>query len=254
MDSNSCVKIVFALNELFDNAKVDRGHGVDHSLKVLGHADNALGLSKKPENITDRHAIRCAALLHDADDRKFFPESKDYQNARFILRQVFPKEKSMEELTIKMIKLISCSGNGNSTEGIKESEQWMLIPRICDRIEAIGEIGVLRTWTYSKHINLPLFLPTTPRVTSEEELEKIVTSERLAKYLRVKKSDSMIDHFYDKLLHIGTSDALLFVDNPYLRSEVQKRHKFTVEFVLQFGRDGNIDVRDLNRIRAIEWK
>jgi len=202
MSSDVCVKIVSALQELFDNAKVDRGHGIDHSLKVLKHADNALGISKTPKNESCRQAIRYAALLHDADDRKFFPDSEDHQNTRRILQHVLPRNKKTVDLTIKLVDLVSCSHNGNSFDeggGIslltsssdkkgstpsymfllkknpEESTRWMLIPRLCNRLEAIGEIGVLRTWTYNKHISRPLFLPDTHRVTTESELNNVVT-------------------------------------------------------------------------------
>ena len=254
MNSNTCSKIILSLQELFDNTNVDKGHGVDHSIKVLGHANNTLCLMRKPENELYRNAIRCAALLHDADDRKFFPKSDNYQNARRIMKESFPGKKSMEELTIKMIKLVSCSENGNSEKGVKDSERWMLIPRMCDRLEAIGEIGILRVWSYSKYKNRPLFLPSTPRVKTEKELYEVASSKRFKNYLLVKKSDTMIDHFYDKLLHICSEDVISEIDNPYLRSEMQKRRKIIINFILKFGNEGEIDVFELNRIRVKEWK
>ena len=42
---------------------------------------------------------------------------------------------------------------------------------------------------------------TTPRAKTEEELWAIATPERFAAY--VGASDSMVDHFYDKLLHLN---------------------------------------------------
>jgi uncharacterized protein len=254
MYSDACCKIVLSLQELFNKTLVDRGHGTDHALKVLAHVDNALILTKIPENEEDRQAIRYAALLHDADDSKFFPESVNYQNARNILQRIFPKKKKLETLVIKMIKLVSCSQNGNSLEGLEYENYWMLIPRLCDRLEAVGEIGILRTWTYNKHINRPLFLPTTLRATNEDELTKIATPERFKTYLQNKKSESMIDHFYDKVLHISTIEALSFTDNPYIKTEARIRNKIVIDFVIEFGKTGIVDIRELNRIRAKIWK
>ena len=264
---NTCIKIVLALHELFDKAGVDKGRGINHARKVLDHANNALALSKIPENESDRQAIRYAALLHDADDKKYFPQSNNHQNTRYILNQVLPGKNKLINLVVKMIRLtnpLKLSDDASShrlTNPLKLSDlqdgeivvpEWMLIPRNCIRLESIGEIGILRAWTHCKRANLPLFLPTTPRVTNEEELNKITTPERFAKYLRLKKSDSMIDYFYDNLLqHISTANDTKSEDNPYLRSELQRRYKVTVEFVLQFGRDGNIDIRNLNRLRAL---
>ena len=249
-DINTCIKIVSHLTELFNENNIDEGHGIEHALKVMDHADNALILSKEPRENSSRQAIRYAALLHDADDRKFFPTSQGgYQNARRILNKTIPKERSVIELVLKMIDLVSCSSNGNSLDKIKKGEEWMLIPRMCDRLEAIGEIGVLRVWIYNKHVNRPLFLSTTPRASNMSELKAIATPDRFNEYLQVKKSASMIDHFYDKLLHIGTDEVVRVVNNPYIRSEAQKRHDFTVDFVLKFGETGDVDIRLLNKIR-----
>ena len=125
---------------------------------------------------------------------------------------------------------------------------------MCDRLEAIGEIGILRVWSYSKYKNRPLFLPSTPRVKTEKELYEVASSKRFKNYLLVKKSDTMIDHFYDKLLHICSEDVISEIDNPYLRSEMQKRRKIIINFILKFGNEGEIDVFELNRIRVKEWK
>ena len=253
MDSDPCInKIILALQELFDNAKVDKGHGVDHSRKVLEHSNNALVLSKKPKEKYQRQAIRYACLLHDADDRKFFPQSKKYQNARKILKDVIGENKVIIELTIKLISLVSCSQNGNSFD--EGTEKWMLIPRLCDRLEAIGEIGILRTWIYTKHVFRPLFTPSTLRVTNEDELKKVITPERFSRYLQEKKSESMIDHFYDKLFHICSDEVISGIENPYLRSEMKKRREIISDFIFRFGIEGEIDIQDINRIRAKIYK
>jgi uncharacterized protein len=254
MDSDSCCKIVLLLQELFNEKVVDKGHGTEHALKVLTHVDNALVLTKIPEKEEHRQAIRYAALLHDADDIKFFPKSLNYENARSILKKIFPRKEKLETLVIKMIKLVSCSENGNSLEGLDEKKYWMLIPRLCDRLEAVGEIGILRTWTYNKHINRPLFLATTPKCITEEEIKNIATSERFEKYIQEKNSESMIDHFYDKVLHISTPEALYCTDNPYIKTEARKRNKIVIDFIIQFGKEGVVDIRELNRIRAKMWK
>ena len=254
MYKNSYSKIILALQELFDDHSIDKGHGVDHARKVFCHAENSLLFSKEPRNKIHRHAIKCASLLHDADDKKFFPDSKDYQNAREIMQSIFPREKELETLTIKMIDLVSCSDNGNSSEKIKETEKWMLIPRLCDRLEAIGDIGILRTWIYSKHKKRPMFLPHTFRVTTEKELYEVATPERFETYLSTKESESMIDHFYDKLFHICSEKVISEIDIPYIKTEMRSRRKIIEKFIFNFGKYGNIDIIEINRIRAKELK
>ena len=240
------------LTQLFDKAGVDSSHGIIHAMCVITHTEKALTYSINPGNIRKRIAIKLAALLHDADDHKFF-NTIDYSNARMILLQAWPKYLEYHELVIEMIDLVSCSKNGNSK--IKKGNEWMLIPRWCDRLEAMGKIGIRRAHEYTKYKNAPLFLPTTLKATNMKELVKIASKERFKLYTtRCSSSLSMIDHFYDKLLHICSEDIISDIDNPYLRSEMQKRRKITINFVLKFGNEGEIDVCELNRIRAKEWK
>ncbi len=251
MSSKSiCYRIASNLQELFDEAKIDNGHGVDHALAVMTHAENALSVSATPKSQIERSAILYAALLHDADDRKFFPNSKNYENARRILETVLPGESKIHKLVIKMVKLVSCSNNGNSIEGFDKGEMWMLIPRMCDRLEASGSIGIIRSWIYSEYTNRPLWLENTPRATTIEELKLIAIPKRFSDYLVVKESVSMIDHFYDKLLHITSPEVVGILKNPYLTKEAHERHSYVVQIALQFGKTGTIDKRMYNKIRV----
>ena len=89
---------------------VPSSHGILHALKVLKHAHSAL--EQCPKLTQDiKLAIMLAALLHDADDKKYFPKNKNYQNARQIVRKVYP---DVEDLVIEMIGYVACSANGSS--------------------------------------------------------------------------------------------------------------------------------------------
>lgn len=244
-----CCRMASVLQEILEEAEIDDGHGIDHALNVLNHAENTLAVSKLPKTPQARNAVLYAALLHDADDRKFFPDSTNHDNTRRILETVLPGETATHDLVVHMIELVSCSSNGNSLEGVPEGKEWMLIPRLCDRLEASGSIGVLRAWIYTENVGRPLFTKDTPRAQTPEELETIATPEKFDNYLRVKQSVSMMDHFYDKILHITSPEAILF-DNPYLRREAQERHDYIVDFVLRFGRTGSVDRRVYNKVRA----
>ena len=74
-------------------------------------------------------------------------------------------------------------------------------------------------------------MESTPRATTREELEKIATPERFKNY--TGKSLSMIDHYYDKLLHLSN----MHTQNQYLLNEAKKRHDIMVNFCLEFGRE-----------------
>ena len=47
---------------------------------------------------------------------------------------------------------------------------------------------------------------TTPRATSKAEVWENVTPDRFDNYMTTKTSDSMMDHYFDKLLQIAVFD------------------------------------------------
>lgn len=234
------------LKKIFDSSNVDAGHGINHALEVtkLG----LFGIILSDLDLTDHQSmsIMLACLLHDADDRKFFPNSKNYENARQILNLHFP---DLEDLVIELISKVSCSKNGNSTDGLTlPEEEWMLYPRYADRCEALGEIGIFRCWTYNMHDNRLLFDDKTPRVKSLSELEKIATPERFQRYtdLGGKVGGTMMDHYYDKLFQL-----IIHPNNYFFNREITKRGEPIVKFIMDFGESGEVD---LNYLKSLEKK
>jgi len=188
------------------NAKnVSPCHGIEHAKTVMYHAWCALEAFEIDNKIKildeDKIAVLLAALLHDADDQKFFPENKNYENLRSIL-VLNGKSPEFIDKVVYMVSIVSASKNGDTIPpAIIKSNEYLLIPRYADRLEAIGLIGVERCHTYTKNVsNEPLYLESTPKPKSEEEIWKFATMERYKAYKG--KSASMIDHFYDKLLRL----------------------------------------------------
>jgi uncharacterized protein len=221
------------LRVILEENKICLSHGIDHAIKVCDHARNALKYIDRLLSDTEYDAVSLAALLHDADDPKLFPEHKNYENLRYVLRN---SDKSFVDLVIKMVELVSASKNGDSIPNDVVGKEWMLIPRYADRLEAIGLIGIERCWTYNKGIGAPLFLTDTMRASDEKDLwENIASKKRYESY--TGKSVSMIDHFYDKLLHL----AVFPIKNKYFDEICAESQKPLVKFVLEFGHIGRID-------------
>ena len=213
------------------------GHGLAHCLRVYKNAKKALEFTRCSEVTPDQYlAVLLAALLHDADDRKLFT-SQGNENASFILggANLFT-DLYVPFLVLKMIDLVSCSTNGNSVS--VSVPTWMYIPRDSDRLEAIGEIGILRAYQYTVSVGRPLATPETQRARTEEELARIATTERFQQYLRVKESVSLIDHFYDKIMHIDE----MATDNMWLVAQASIRRQAAVDFLLEFGKTGKMMV------------
>lgn len=130
-----------------------------------------------------------------------------------------------------MIDIVSCSSNGNSNK--HNYPEWMLYPRIADRLEAIGNIGVLRALQYGEYRNRLMYDDNTERAYTLDELNEIASPERFERYLAGKKSSTTIGHFYDKILHIGKSSGF-GVKNNYFNKVAEERHKQVQEWVLEF--------------------
>lgn len=219
--------------------KVDSAHGIDHSVVVLSHVEKALEHCTEPLTEDEKLAVLLAALLHDADDRKFFQGTNNAEN---ILSKCV--EPHVGKLALYMINLVSCSKNGNSKEGVEYD--WMLYPRYADRLEALGEIGIWRCWQYTSHVKRPVFTETTERAQTREELQKIANADRFRNYVEKRGkvgSSSFIDHFYDKLLHISDCG-----ENPYFKNEVEQRIRIMEDFLIDFGQRGEINSEMINRL------
>lgn len=220
------------LYELLQNSDIDKGHGYDHCCIVFEHACKILNDEHNILN-DNRCAILLASLLHDADDDKFFTTTNNY-NCKLILEKCLSSELvHIKDLVIEMINLVSCSKNGNTMI----TPEWKLIPRWADRLEAIGKIGIIRAIEYNHYTNRPVYIESTKLVTTEEELKDVADIERFKLYSTGQiKSVSLIDHFYDKIIHICD----IPYDNPYIQTECKKRKKDVIEFILEFGKTQKI--------------
>jgi hypothetical protein len=222
------------LREKLTKAGVDSGHSLGHALIVMRHAEQAL---KCEDWLTEpiRDGVLFAAFLHDADDEKFFGRHSDnYPNAREIMERTnleFPDLHLDIELVIQMISLVSASKNKNSK--VDPGKEFMLLPRWCDRLEAIGQIGLDRAIGYAKHIGNPMVTPDTPSVANEDDLQRIAPYSRFLAYQG--QSASVIDHIYDKILHIGLRPE--DTTNEYLLRISSERTQIIKDFVFNYWRD-----------------
>lgn len=214
------------LRDILERNNVSPCHGIVHAKQVMAHAQLALDAINYGITDEQKEAVLLAALLHDADDSKFFAHEHN-ENLRAVLAD---KPEEFVEQVVQMVNWVSSSKNGDTIPDQAIGKDWMLIPRYADRLEAIGMIGVERCFTYTTNKSRPLYTEQTPRPRTEEELWEIASEERYQSYSG--SSVSMIDHFYDKLLRL----AVYPIRNPYFDSECKKRIQPLVDFVLRFAR------------------
>jgi uncharacterized protein len=232
-DTDSLQDYTNTLKGIFETNNISPCHGIEHAKAVMYNAWEAL--KDYPDlPVDDKLAVLLAALLHDADDGKFFPCHRNNENLKLVLQK---KGRDFVDKVEYMVNLVSSSKNGNIIPDDIADKEWMLIPRYADRLEAIGLIGIERCLTYNLSKEKPLYLATTPRPTTEEEIWNIATEERYDRAIKEKNpGDSMIDHYYDKLLHISKFP----IRNTFFDEECEIRRKPLIEFLIMFSKKGSI--------------
>ena len=108
--------------------------------------------------------------------------------------------------------------------------------------------GAVRCWQYNREANAPLSCPTTPRPQTEAEVWSHVKPELFLQYQASGGgSASMMDHYYDKLLHIGKFEPTV-VRSEYLQAEAKTRVQPLVDLCLESGRSGQPPLESLKKL------
>ena len=114
------------------------GHDAAHSIRVYR---NAMMIADA-ECACSREIVALAALLHDADDHKLF-DHENNENTREFLKENGVSDELTEEIC-RAINSVSFSKNrGKKPETIEG-----MIVQDADRLDAMGAIGIARTFAY----------------------------------------------------------------------------------------------------------
>ncbi len=198
---------VFVKQTLADS---EGGHDWFHTLRVY---KNALHIAQgEKSNVM---VVALGALLHDIADSKFHDGDESVGPA--LAREFLEREGAEEELieaVILIIENISFKGGNKVSEYTSPELQ---IVQDADRLDALGAIGIARTFNYGGFKNRKLYDPAIPPrldMTPEE----------------YKKSEApTINHFYEKLLLL--KDRL---HTQTAKDIAAKRHVFMEDFLTQF--------------------
>jgi uncharacterized protein len=166
------------------------------------------------ENV-DLLIVSLGALLHDIADSKF--HGGDETAGPTKARNFLETQNISEEIIIHVIKIIeniSFKG-GNKSQKFKSKE--LAVVQDADRLDALGAIGIARTFNYGGFKNRALYDPgITPNLAmtpSEYKASKAPT----------------INHFYEKLLLL--KDLMNTETGTRIAEE---RHLFMENFLAQF--------------------
>ena len=194
-------QLINKVSKLFNDKNICKSHDINHILRVVEHVNNSIKYMSL--SIKLKYLISYAAILHDVDDTKFF-ETNNYINARQMLLSLNLSDDDIE-LVIKMISYVSTTANGNTVPNDAKQCEYLLYPRYADRLDALGINGVIRCYQYAKTKKMPLYTENTFKPTSLNDVWSIATMDRYKNYKG--NSESMIDHYYDKLLQLGNFET-----------------------------------------------
>ena len=163
----------------------------------------------------DLFVVELGALLHDIADSKFHngDETIGPKKAReFLQRKSVPE--SIIHQVVAIIENISFKGGNFSTT---YTSNELNVVQDADRLDALGAIGIARTFNYGGYKNNEIHNPNRkPNLHKTKEEYK-------------KGGDSSINHFYEKLLLLKDR-----MNTETGKKMAEQRHAFMEQYLNQF--------------------
>jgi len=201
-------KTIHFVKEKLENA--EGGHDWFHIERVY---KNSILIAKEED--CDIMVVKLGALLHDIADSKFHDgdETIGPKTARAFLESENVFEETINHV-INIIENISFKG-GNFEK--KFSSKELEIVQDADRLDAIGAIGIARTFNYGGFKNRALYNPSiAPNLNMSKE--------------EYKNSNSpTLNHFYEKLLLLKDK-----MNTETGKKIAEARHQYMENFLSQF--------------------
>ena len=205
-DISKCQELVMSV---YNN--MDASHDYQHIERVYKNAETIL----QSEPQADVQIVRLAVLLHDVSDAKY-TQTKEAEER--ILQKLDLTDEQRQH--IRDI-IASVSFNGGNELQAKTIEAKIV--RDADRLDAIGAVGIARTFAYGGAKGRKLY----------DDAEEARAQMSVEEYRT--KSTASVTHFYEKLLLL--KDLMVTEKGKQMAEE---RHAFMVSFLeqLQKERDG----------------
>jgi uncharacterized protein len=186
------------------------GHDWWHIYRVWNNAKLIMATEQ-----VDMLVVELGALLHDIADSKFHGGDEE----------IGPKTASdfltSMKLDGKVIQHVENIIRHISFKGSLEGQQWMspelAVVQDADRLDAIGAIGIARTFTFGGHKGLNIYDPNIPprkEITKDEYKFQPPPS---------------LNHFYEKLLLLKD-----LMNTETGKRIARERHQYMEEFLTQF--------------------
>lgn len=193
------------------------GHDWWHTYRVW---KNTIYIGKREK--ANLFVAQLAALLHDIGDWKFHSgdETVGPRLAREWLTQLSVKDKVVEHVCMIILN-INFKGTPIEDKSVLTLEG--MVVQDADRLDAIGAIGIGRTFAYGGHKGREMYNPNLPhqQFTTFEEYKN--------------NTSPTINHFYEKLLHLKD-----MMNTKTARQIALQRHAFMQKYLVQFFKEWNM--------------
>jgi uncharacterized protein len=212
-DSNSIIETVQYVKKTLAGA--EGGHDWFHIERVW---KNAKLIASGEE--CDLEVVELAALLHDIADSKFHGGDEEIgpRKAREYLTTAGVDSKKANHI-VAIIENVSFKGGHNARN---HSSIELDIVQDADRLDAIGAIGIARTFNYGGFKNRAIYDPSiAPNLNMTKEEYK-------------KSKAPTINHFYEKLLLLKD-----LMNTQSGKRIAEQRHQYMEGFLIQFYNEWN---------------
>ena len=188
------------------------------------HIERVWKLSKKiaEKEGGNLEVIELSALLHDIADPKFHngDETLALKISQNFLEEIHVNAKLIEQVLF-VIKNISFK---NRAEAPENHPLELQIVQDADRLDAIGAIGIARTFNFGGFKNNLMYHPEIkPNLGMNKEEYK-------------KSNGTTINHFYEKLLLLKD-----LMNTETAKKIASERHNFMLQFLDEFYKEWNVE-------------
>ena len=188
------------------------------------HIERVWKLSKKiaEKEGGNLEVIELSALLHDIADPKFHngDETLALKISQNFLEEIHVEGELIEQVLF-VIKNISFK---NRAEAPENPPLELQIVQDADRLDAIGAIGIARTFNFGGFKNNLMYHPEIkPNLGMNKEEYK-------------KSNGTTINHFYEKLLLLKD-----LMNTETAKKIASERHDFMLQFLDEFYKEWNVE-------------
>lgn len=189
------------------------------------HIERVWKLSKKiaEKEGGNLEVIELSALLHDIADPKFHngDETLALKISKDFLEEIQVEGELIEQVLF-VIKNISFK---NRAEAPENPPLELQIVQDADRLDAIGAIGIARTFNFGGFKNNLMYHPEIkPNLGMNKEEYK-------------KSNGTTINHFYEKLLLLKD-----LMNTETAKKIASERHDFMLQFLDEFYKEWNVEL------------